>query len=88
MAINEFASVAVGRSSPATHAALVTPSNSTDLATVARGVKLGVAGNLKYTTEAGDTIVDVGLAAGVIHPICISRIWATGTTATDITVYW
>lgn len=82
-ATNTFSNV-VGAESPAVNAFAVTPNDSTDLATATRGIYAGGAGDLKVTTLGGDTVTFVGLAAGVIHPIRVARVFATGTTATNI----
>ena len=73
------------RSGPASRAVAITPDDSTDLANRARGIYVGVSGDVSVIL-AEDTIavVFVGLAAGVIHPIAAVRIRATGTTATSI----
>jgi hypothetical protein len=63
----------------------VTPSDSTDLAIkFSRGVLVGTSGSLNVVLVSGTVIQFPTLAAGVIHPICASRILATGTTATNI----
>lgn len=51
-----------------------------------RGIAFGGAGALKITTVGGNTVtIDSGvLAAGVIHPIGIVKVFATGTGATNI----
>jgi hypothetical protein len=70
---------------PTDTAFAVTPNNSTDLATPTRGVYVGVSGDLKVDLVGGSTeITFVGLASGVIHPIQARRIYATGTSATNI----
>lgn len=69
---------------PALNGRAVTPSDTVDMLDCARGVYVGTAGDLKVITIGGDTITFVGLVAGVIHPICAARIFATGTTADNI----
>ena len=51
-----------------------------------RGIFIGVAGILKFTTLGGtDVTLQSGeLAVGVIHPIRVARVWSTITTATAI----
>lgn len=51
-----------------------------------RGVVFGTAGILKITTmdDTDRTIPSGVLAAGVIHPIRVKRVWSTTTTAADI----
>lgn len=75
---------AASLTSPAINAFSVTPNDSTDIVEVTRGLYVGVSGDVKVTTAAGDTVTFVGLAAGVMHPIRVTRVWSTGTTATDI----
>jgi hypothetical protein len=79
-----------GSQGPATHAALVTPDDATDLAVATRGISFATAGAIKVTTVAGETLVipSGALAAGVMHPLEVTRIWNTGTTAASIVRYW
>lgn len=69
---------------PAQGATLLTPSDSADLAIPSRGLYVGGTGNVKVTMRGGDTLLFTGLAAGVIHPISVVRVWSTTTTATSI----
>lgn len=76
---------------PPVNAAAITPSNTVDLDEYTRGIYVGVTGDLKVDMpgDEGDASVTfVGLAAGVIHPIVASRIYATGTSATSIVAVW
>jgi hypothetical protein len=75
---------AAGSSAPASEAYAITPSNSTDLSVPTRGIYVGVTGDLKVDMVEAGTVTFKGLAAGLIHPISAKRIYATGTTATDI----
>ena len=69
---------------PARGAFAVTPSDSLDLNTVARGFYVGVTGNVKITTLAGEEVTFVAVAASVVLPVHCTKIWATGTTASSI----
>jgi hypothetical protein len=69
---------------PATNAVLITPSDSTDLATVTRAVYVGGTGNMKVTMQDSGTVLFSGIPAGTTLPIRVSRIWATTTSATLI----
>jgi hypothetical protein len=75
-----------GRSldSPIENAFAVTPNDSTDLTISTRGIYVGSSGALKVTTVRGDEITFTNLAAGIIHPIRVARVWSTGTTASSI----
>lgn len=69
------------------HLALVTPSDGEDLAHVSQWVYLAQAGTLAVTTRGGETLVTPELFAGW-HLMELTRIHATGTTATGIMVGW
>lgn len=62
----------------------ITGNDGADLAQVTRGLYVGASGNVKVTLVGGDTVTFVELAVGVIHPLRITRVWSTGTTATSI----
>ena len=73
----------------ATSAAAVTPS---DTATIqnnggdTRGclVYVGVSGDLAVVTSAGDTVTFKAAPQGMILPVQVTKVLATGTTATDL----
>lgn len=67
--------------------ALVTPSDATDLEHVSQWVYVEAAGTLGVVTRGGQTLVTPVLAAGW-HLMELTRIRATGTTATGIMVGW
>lgn len=64
----------------------VTPSDSEDLTYVSRALWVGTEGNLSVITAGGQTVALANVNVGW-HPIRVSRIRSTGTTATDI-VAW
>lgn len=72
----------------ARNAAVVTPSNDTDLANTTRAVFVGGAGNLNVDMAGGQTVVITGVPAGAFLPISVNRIRSTSTTATNIVAFW
>lgn len=82
-----FSNHAAGLSSPASHAAAVTPNDSADLSTAARALYVGTAGNISLVTTGGDTVTLSNVAAGIL-PIRVARVRATGTTASNIVAIW
>jgi hypothetical protein len=74
-----------GLSDPGTSFEPVSPSDTGDLPFVPRAIIVGAAGSLRVTQINGEiktiTYVPVGY-----NPIRMTRIWATGTTAIDITI--
>lgn len=69
---------------PLGHLEVVTPDDDNDLQVKSRSVHVGVAGDLAVITEAGESVVIPDLGVGW-HPIRVTRILATGTTADSIT---
>lgn len=71
--------------SNASDAVAVTPNDAADLAKVpTKGLYIGVTGDVKITLSSGNVVTFTALASGTIHPIAVKRVWATGTTATNI----
>ncbi len=78
---------------PYTHAVAVTPSDSADLAQVARALicsddGASAAGNVKVTTAEGDTVVLPQVAPGVVIPVAVKRVWSTSTTVSTVVALW
>lgn len=72
----------------------VTPSDTVALSKVNNewpsGLSIAAAGTLRVTQLDG-TVVNFAsgeLAAGVVHPISVKLVHSTGTTATNIRVYY
>jgi hypothetical protein len=72
------------KSTPATGAFAITPDDATDLADHADAIYVGGAGNLKVDMLLGGTVTFTALSVGVVHPLSVRRVYATGTTATSI----
>ena len=73
-----------GLSSPVEGGFDVTPSDGIDLPTTTRAVMVTGAGALAVILKNGDAITLPGLTPGVIYPIRVTQVAATGTTATGI----
>lgn len=69
---------------PAETADAITPSDEVTFAPT-RGLYVGVSGDVAVHIGGKDMLF-VGLAAGVIHPLSVTKVLATDTTATDIVV--
>lgn len=70
-------------SGPATSAQAITPNNIATFGPT-RGIYIGAPGDVKVTMFDGSEVAFTGLAVGVIHPISVTRVYVTGTTATGI----
>jgi hypothetical protein len=71
-----------------TSSASVTPSDGTDLTNVTRALFIGGAGNLVVIDQSGNTTTFTGVAAGTLLTLRVTRVKATGTTATNIVALW
>jgi hypothetical protein len=76
-------------------AAAVTPSNTVDIPSVSGGTSnngcvlyVGGAGDLKVDTVGGDEVTFVAVPAGSFIPVQVTRVYATGTSATSIVALW
>lgn len=49
---------------------------------------VGGEGNIKVTTSSGSTVTFNGIAAGTFMPVSVLKVWATGTTATNVIALW
>lgn len=72
-----------GLSSPISKIEVVTPNDATDLAMVTRAICVAESGLVEVVAKDGGEGA-IYIAAGVPFPIRVSRIKATGTTATGI----
>ena len=69
---------------PARNGAAITPSDTADIGPC-RGFPVGGAGDVSVIFEGGDSAVLLaGCLAGAFYPYRVSRIRASGTTATSI----
>lgn len=83
---DNFSSYVGGLNSPASDGAAVTPNDNADLVTSSRYVFVGGAGALKVDLVSGNTLTLTGITAGTVLPLRVRRVYATGTTATNIAV--
>ncbi len=83
-----FASHADSLGGPARNAVAVTPADGADLATVARGLYIGVAGDVKVDMAGSGTVTFVAVPAGSVLPFCVKRVYSTGTSATNLVALW
>ena len=80
--------------SQAGRASAVTPSNTVDIPAITGGTNngcvlyIGGFGDLRVETVGGDTVTFVGVLGGTFFPVQVSRVYATGTTATNIVALW
>lgn len=72
-----------GLESPATRLAEVAPSDTNLLTFATRAIVVETSGHVSVTMVSGD-VGRIFVAAGIPFPVRVTRIMATGTTATGI----
>ncbi len=82
--MDTFADHAVGLTAPATRPETITPNDSADLSHTTRALYVGQTGNVRVQMVSGDIVTLANMQGGILYPIRASRVFATGTTASDL----
>jgi hypothetical protein len=69
------------------HAAVIMPSDTTDLPTVPSGF-YAAQGAVKVTTQGGETLVLPDMGGQTFWNLRVTRVLATGTTPTALLAVW
>ena len=69
---------------PASHGFAVTPSDSSLLSETTRGIYVGTGGNIAALLLSGASVTFAAVPAGSLLPARLTKIMATGTTASNI----
>jgi len=83
MMTDNFQNYAASLRDPVRNAETVVPDDASDLSTVTRAIYVGLTGDIRATLVGGSDVTFRSLPVGW-HPIRVQKIWATGTTASDI----
>lgn len=81
---DQFSDYNTGLTGPLIGGFDATPDDSADLPTLPRALIVAGGGDVALVFKDGTSMTLPGLSAGVIYPVRIARILATGTTATGI----
>lgn len=79
-----FSGHVAGLTAPATLPEPVTPSDVEELTALSRAIYVGQSGDLRVRLVSGPTVTFVNVQGGVLYPIRVRQVFATGTTAADI----
>lgn len=78
---------AVLPSGPVRNIVAATPNDSADLSNFGF-LYVGADGDVRVTTVGGQTVTIPGLVGGQVYPIYVRRVFSTGTTATDLQIWY
>ena len=83
---DNFATWETALESPGVQGEVVTPHDSTDLTRATRGLYVGVGGDITavFVDDPATGILFTDVPSGVILPLRLLRVNATGTTATNM----
>lgn len=81
--VDRFPQMATERHHPATGAVAVSPDDNEELDTT-RALYVGSTGNLKVDMGAGGAVTFSNVPDGTILPICVTKVYNSDTTASDI----
>lgn len=73
---------------PASGGAAVVPSDTEDLSDASRSLYVASDGNVVVEMVDGEELTFTGVKAGSILPVRVTKVKATGTTATGILALW
>jgi len=82
---DKFSGHAAGLEAPATGMLQITPDDGADLASLTRALMVATAGDVAVIMQDGSDGVLPALQPGVIYPLRVRRVQASGTTATGLT---
>jgi hypothetical protein len=74
--------------SPPEHAVAILPQDGADLAVVTRAIYVGAGGDVAVRMLDGTTVTLTNVPNGTLMPLRVSRVLATGTTASAILGFW
>ena len=83
-----YASTTPSLTSPAIDGQAVMPSDTALLAQVSRAIYVGTAGDISAELASGTQVTFTAVPAGMILPLRLRRVRATGTSARDIVALW
>lgn len=78
---SQFPGRSASVSGPARDAFVIVPDDANDLATMARALYVGAAGDLSIVTPSGNDVVFAGVPSGTILPVSAIRVLDEGTSA-------
>lgn len=81
---DRFASNAAAANGPATHAFAITPDDTNDISEPPRGLYTGTGGTIALIALSGASVTFSEVPAGIVLPLRVIRVLATGTTATAL----
>lgn len=79
-----FKNQASSVTSPASEAEVITPNDTAALLVPTRALYVGGAGDVRVEMLSGDVVSFSNMQGGVFYPIRITKVLATGTTATNM----
>ena len=81
---DQFDDAMSGLNSPICGGFDITPDDGADIPTTTRAIMVSAGGDVAAVMKDGSSFTLPGLTPGVIYPVRVVRVMATGTTATGV----
>lgn len=81
---DDFSSHTTGLTSPARAAFAITPADGVSFAAPARGLYVGTGGSIRVRMVSGDVVDFANAQGGMVYPLRVDQVMASGTSATGI----
>ena len=81
---DDFAALSGTLDMPAVAATVIVPDDATDLAHASRAIYVGQGGAIAVRMVSGDEVTLTEVQPGMVYPLRVSRVFATGTTASGL----
>ena len=81
---DDFSGHETGLSSPARGGSAISPSDGGSLPQATRAIYVGQTGNLAVRLVSGEVVTLSNVQAGMIYPLRVEQVLASGTTATGL----
>jgi hypothetical protein len=81
---DKFSGFTHGLTAPLSDGFDIMPDDTEELSEVTRAIYVGQGGDVAIELAGGGSVVLKGLKPGIIYPLRLARVLATGTTASDL----
>jgi hypothetical protein len=81
---DEFSNQTTSLTAPVTKSEVITPNDAQTLNHVTRGLYVGQGGDVTVRMLSGEVTTLANAQSGVLYPLRITQVLATGTTATNL----
>lgn len=83
-----YAHTTPGLTSPAIDGGMIVPDDGDDLTHVTRAIYVGTGGQIAAQLASGSMVTLAAVPSGMLLPLRVRKVMATGTSAGDLVALW